>query len=210
MNGAPIPSRNLIVSIPRQITIMLMAQKRKKQIQLLPEDLLRRAIRFATSSRWLARQSMPGCRTSQQATSARKIAGIFRSAHAKRCAHEYGKRDAVTRARVRIQEHGNQHNQIPQKYGEHRLNPTHPACNQGRMPTCTSECKRSWPPRATHNCRCPRSVCPGESGPSQDCRETRRPVVSSILCPWKIGMRRQPIASVSRMPLLERVTLRKC
>ncbi len=36
INGAPIPSRNLMVSIPRQITAILIAQKIKKQIQLLP------------------------------------------------------------------------------------------------------------------------------------------------------------------------------
>src|SRR5258708_19499213 len=39
MNGAPTPSRTLMVSIPRQTTTMFSAQKRKKQIQLLPANL---------------------------------------------------------------------------------------------------------------------------------------------------------------------------
>jgi len=39
MNGAPIPSRNLMVSIPRHTTTMLIAQNRKKQIQPLPGKL---------------------------------------------------------------------------------------------------------------------------------------------------------------------------
>ncbi len=34
MNGAAIPSRNLIVSIPRKITKMFRAQNAKKQIQM--------------------------------------------------------------------------------------------------------------------------------------------------------------------------------
>ena len=36
MKGAAIPSRNLIVSMPRQITNMFSAQKAKKQTQMAP------------------------------------------------------------------------------------------------------------------------------------------------------------------------------
>jgi hypothetical protein len=36
MKGAPAPSRNLIVSIPRQITAILSSQKARKQIQRPP------------------------------------------------------------------------------------------------------------------------------------------------------------------------------
>ena len=36
MKGAPMPSRNLMVSMPRQITAMFSAQKAKKQIHTPP------------------------------------------------------------------------------------------------------------------------------------------------------------------------------
>ena len=40
MNGAPMPSRNLMVSMPRQITTMFSTQNAKKQIQM-PADVRR-------------------------------------------------------------------------------------------------------------------------------------------------------------------------
>jgi len=39
MKGAPMPSRNLIVSMPRQITAMLSSQNAKKQNQIPPAKL---------------------------------------------------------------------------------------------------------------------------------------------------------------------------
>src|ERR1017187_2646815 len=38
MKGAPMPSRNLMVSMPRHMTAMLSAQKAKKQIQAPPGE----------------------------------------------------------------------------------------------------------------------------------------------------------------------------
>jgi hypothetical protein len=40
MNGAAMPSRNLMVSIPRQTTNMFSAQKKKKQVHMAADEPL--------------------------------------------------------------------------------------------------------------------------------------------------------------------------
>src|ERR1035437_7879285 len=77
MNGAPMPSRNLMVSMPRQMTAMLSPQKAKKQIHAQPGELA------AAGQRILSREKM-ACPPIQvwmpnhpQATSARSTAGML-------------------------------------------------------------------------------------------------------------------------------------
>src|ERR1019366_3548796 len=85
MKGAPMPSRNLMVSIPRQITAMLSVQKAKKQIQAPPGE-----------------------------------GG----------AHEYRERNAVFGPGVRVEQHGDEHDQVAEQDGADGLPPAHAAGNQ--------------------------------------------------------------------------------
>ena len=67
MKGAPIPSRNLMVSMPRQMTAMLTSQKAKKQTQMPPGQSPAAGQRiFSMEIDGCRRRSRSGCRTSRR------------------------------------------------------------------------------------------------------------------------------------------------
>ena len=55
-----------------------------------------------------------------------------RAQHSERCARKHRERNSVASSGVRVQQHGNQDNAVPEKDREHGLLPVHPALNQAR------------------------------------------------------------------------------
>ena len=71
----------------------------------------------------------------------------IRAAHAERRAHKNRKRNAVLRARVRVQQHRNEHDQVAQQNRADRLPPTHAAGDQTRR----QHVSRNADAHATHS-----------------------------------------------------------
>src|ERR1017187_3956010 len=141
MNGAPIPSRNLMVSMPRQITAMFSSQKAKKHSHAPPASCaapghagqLRGARQDDPQHRKDRLPADPGLDSEpsachQGAQHRRNV----RPTHSERGPHQHRKRDAVLGARVRVEQHGDQHNQVAEQDRADGLPPAHAARDQPR------------------------------------------------------------------------------
>ncbi len=70
-----------------------------------------------------------------------------RAAHSERRADEDGEGNAVLGARVRIQQHGNQHDQIAEQHRAHRLLPVHPLGDERRSKLIGGDLHRHGEPQ---------------------------------------------------------------
>ena len=111
------------------MTYILMPQKNMKQrnctppmpSQLVAGRGLSPKIVTHIFSRWPRHRSTIECQNQPQATRARKRAGIFAPLIPKRRAAIDRKRDAILGTRVRIQNHGDEHDDIGEKNREDGL-----------------------------------------------------------------------------------------
>ena len=115
--------------MPRQITMMFRSQNAKKQIQGLLGIPPRPGRAIGASSRSLDRRSRPGFRTSRKPQwPARRRARLRLERQRKHGQNR--ERNAIIGARMRIQQHGNQHDHVAQQNGPDRLFPAHTARDQ--------------------------------------------------------------------------------
>src|SRR5271165_6999804 len=131
MNGAPKACSLRMDSTPRQTTTILRSQKPRKHAHKMPR--LPAAPGQITMS--MASMALPPIHdwmpNHPQATTARSSAARC-AAHAKRRAQKHGKRNAVFRARVRVQQQGNQHDQVAEQHRADGLLPIHAVGDESR------------------------------------------------------------------------------
>ena len=103
------------------------------------------------------------------------------AAHAERGAHQHRKRNAVLRAGVRVQQHGDQHDQVAQQNGARW--PATSSCRRrsGPRPACKWGCRPTSPPRARRSCTVP-----------QRARSMRNGREVFVVEGWVVGRWRRP------------------
>ena len=90
--------------------------------------------------------------------------GNIRAAHAEGGAHEDRKGNAVLRARMRVEQHGNQHDQVAEQDGADGLPPVHAAGDQAAAQHVGGNADATSPPTATRSCRVPQVRFSGGTG----------------------------------------------